>query len=242
MLFRSYVEPFAELEGAIGPDRFGLLPAALFIGAVSKNSAASEAGVQPNDRMVSIDGHPVRSWFELVGLVAATSTDLTADAKPRPLELVVARDGKALTLQFAPRMIQDLSSPSVRFKPVMGIVQSGAVNLGGGQIHKYYGFLEALRRASVQTVEVFAGTIAVLVQLVTFNRPVQDSLASPVGMTQMAAAAAENGPLAFARLAGMISISLGIVNLLPVPALDGGQILFYAVEGIRGRPLSLALR
>ena len=71
---------------------------------------------------------------------------------------------------------------------------------------------------------------------------VQKSLGGPVEMVRQASSAAEQGIFVWARLMGMLSISLGIINLLPVPVLDGGQFLFYAVEGLRGRPLSLAVR
>ncbi|MEM6926934.1 MAG: site-2 protease family protein, partial [Myxococcota bacterium] len=72
--------------------------------------------------------------------------------------------------------------------------------------------------------------------------PLEKSVGGPVEIFRTAGYAAEQGIFQFARMMGIISFSLGIVNLLPIPVLDGGQILFYAIEGIRGRPLPLVLR
>ena len=70
----------------------------------------------------------------------------------------------------------------------------------------------------------------------------QRTLGGPVEMVRQASSAAEQGLFVWARFMGMLSISLGIINLLPIPVLDGGQLVFYAMEGLRGRPLSLAVR
>ena len=79
-------------------------------------------------------------------------------------------------------------------------------------------------------------------KLVTGEASVRKSVGGPVEMVRQASQAAQRGVFDYARLMGILSISLGIVNLLPVPVLDGGQLLFFLLEAIRGRPVSVALR
>ena len=84
--------------------------------------------------------------------------------------------------------------------------------------------------------------MSVLAKLIRGDLRPKESIGGPIEIVRTARFAAEEDIFTYFRVMGMISFSLGIINLLPVPVLDGGQILFYAIEGIRGRPLSLALR
>ena len=112
----------------------------------------------------------------------------------------------------------------------------------GPKVRVYYSFGDAVARAWHETKTLSGYVIEQIGKLVTGAAAVQKSLGGPVEMVRQASSAAEQGIFVWARLMGMLSISLGIINLLPVPVLDGGQFLFYAVEGLRGRPLSLAIR
>lgn len=224
------------------PDRFGVLPIVLFVGSVSPDSRAAEAGVREDDRLLAVDGQPVRTWVDLIHLVAATAEEPKEGVEPRKLALSLVRDGQVHELSFAPAMVREVVGGEPRYRPVMGIGRYPDAFIPGPQINKYYSFPEAAGRAVEETGMLFRQTVGVLGNLVTRELKVQESLGGPIEIFRMAGQAAERGIYFYLRMIGMISISLGVINLLPVPVLDGGQILFYAIEGIRGRPLSVALR
>ena len=114
--------------------------------------------------------------------------------------------------------------------------------LPGDTTPVYYGPVEAARRSLPQVSRAFGDAMKGLASLVTGETRIREGLGGPVAIFGIAAQAAERGLYFYARLIGMFSISLGLINLLPIPALDGGQILFYSLEGIRGRPLPLVIR
>ncbi|MDP6935355.1 MAG: site-2 protease family protein, partial [Myxococcota bacterium] len=107
---------------------------------------------------------------------------------------------------------------------------------------RYYSPTAAFSRAVDETVMMSGYILEQIGKLLTGQAAVEKSLGGPVEIVRQASSAAREGLFTYSRLMGMLSLSLGIINLLPVPALDGGQFLFYLLEGIRGRPLSLAFR
>ena len=112
---------------------------------------------------------------------------------------------------------------------------------GGPEVREYY---DCRRMARSVDETVWLGTMMVeqIGKLVTGEASVRKSVGGPVEMVRQASEAARRGLFEYARLMGILSISLGIVNLLPVPVLDGGQLLFFLLEAVRGRPVSVALR
>jgi regulator of sigma E protease len=223
-------------------DVWGVLPVAVFVGDVQPDSPAAANGVQPDDRIWSVDGTVVRTWFDLTRLVATTAKGLKEGENPRALALVVIRDGKSVPISLEPRMETDVAGGTVSRRPVMGIHQYPKAFVAGDEVKKYYGITEAIPRAARETAYLTTATVAMLGHIFTGQVPAKDSIGGPIEIFRMAGQGAERGIYSYVRLIGTISISLGIFNLLPVPVLDGGQIMFYAIEGIRGRPLSLAVR
>ena len=223
-------------------DRWGLVPVTLFVGKVADDSAASEAGVQSGDRIWSVDGRPVRSWGELVDLVAETVDEADEGATPRPLQLELVREGELVSLAFAPRMQREVVPSGVRYRPIMGILQFSSGYVPAPKVAKYYGFIEAVPRAAEEGWLTLKYTVGALANLFTGKLKMSESVGGPIQIFRMAGEGAQHGIFEYTKLIARISFSLGIVNLLPVPVLDGGQILFYAIEGIRGRPLSLEIR
>jgi regulator of sigma E protease len=249
---------WAPREGETWPDRYGILPVMLFVGTVPDADApAAKAGVKPEDRFVAVDGVPVRSWAELLGLVGSTVPQVDDESaapsmgcsgsteepsvSPRELELTLRRNGELLVLKFAPELKREVDL-EVRYRPIMGITQYPSATVDAEEVSKRYSFFEAVPRAFEHTWITGVRTVSILAALVTQERSIGESLGGPIEIFRIAAKGVELGPWYFVRLIGTISISLGIFNLLPVPVLDGGQILFYSIEGIRGRPLSLAIR
>jgi regulator of sigma E protease len=221
---------------------YGLIPIMVFVGEIVDDSAAQDAKMKSNDRVYAIDGMPVRSWSDVVQLVQASVEELTADAEPRPLELSLIRDGQPIALTFTPRVTRELVPMGVRFRPIIGIKPFPQMYREGPRKNKYYSVFEAVPVALDQCNEAVRGIFRGLGNLITGTTKITESLGGPVAIFNAAGAAAQRGLFDYVEMMAMISFSLGIINLLPVPVLDGGQIVFYLIEGIRGRPLGLEFR
>lgn len=235
----SWQSPWAEVD----PNPWGLVHGSVFIGGVEQGSAADQAGIRLGDRMLSIDGKPVRSWSDVLHYVAAAAPgaeDETATA--RPLDLVLIRDGVEVPVTLTPNVRRDVDNGEVRFRPIMGVLPFSETFTDGPQIKKFYDLPTAFGRAVEETNYVFERTFAVLGGFATGDLKFRESIGGPVEIFRVAGASAKEGVFTFVRMIGMISVSLGIVNLLPVPVLDGGQIAVYGIEALRGRPLSLRVR
>ncbi len=248
--FKTHTETTTMVRGDWKPqdidpygDLFGLVPALMMVGEVAADSPALKAGVLPNDRILAVDGVAVHDFDHLIELVALTvSPDRTKYSKPRAVKLLLVRDGELLTLDMTPEMKSEVVMTSEQWRPIIGIAAYRDSYVDGNWVDAYYSLFEALPRAVDETTVLFTNTLDALGNLMTGGLAVKDGLGGPIAIFEMAAKGAERGMHTYARFIGMISISLGLINLLPVPVLDGGQILFYLVEGIRGRPLSVALR
>ena len=240
------------------PDPWGFIPIEVFTGQVIVGSAAEEAGLQQGDRLYAIDGNRIRSWEDVVDLVSSTvqNTDLEQAAlrsggcmsseetfgEGRTLRLDVVRDGVIETLTFKPRVQRFVVMNEVVFRPIMGVKPYGGTRSPGVWEPAYYSVDRAIPLAVNDGVGAIKQTLSVLGKLLQGELKAKESLGGPIEIVRTAGIAAKGGFHEFALVMGLISFSLGIVNLLPIPVLDGGQILFYAIEGIRGRPLPLAFR
>jgi len=236
----------ASLDLTIAADEgesWGLETLETYVGYVDEGSAADEAGVQVGDKMVAIDGVEIVAWSHVIDLVGRTTAEMTSDAdEPRPLTLDLVRDGEPVSLTFRPRVTRQLIRGEPTWRPVMGVIQYQDAYATGGTMVKYFGPIEAFSRATDECFLILRSSFRMLGNLFTGNTRVNETLGGPVAIFHAAGLAADQGLFAFAKMMGTISFSLGILNLLPVPVLDGGQIVFYAIEGLRGRPLPLILR
>jgi regulator of sigma E protease len=222
---------------------WGIEPLETYIGFVDGGSAAEEAGVKVGDKIVAIDGTPILAWGHVIDLVGRTTEGMTSDDdEPRPLVLELIRDGEPLSLTFAPRVTRQLIRGEPTYRPVMGVIQFRDAYATGGTVVKHFGPVEAFERASEECWLILRSSFRMLGNLVTGSTRVNETLGGPVAIFHAAGLAADAGLFAFAKMMGTISFSLGIINLLPVPVLDGGQIVFYVIEGLRGRPLPLVIR
>ena len=231
-----------QLSITSGGEEWGIEPLELYIGDVEVGSPAHEAGLLPNDRLVAVDGVTLTAWIHLVDAVGKTVEGMDEGEPPRPLELDLIRDGQPMRLTFAPRMTRQLIRGEPVIRPVMGVRQYPNAYTPGGTVVKRFGFGEAFSRATEETWRLVKGMGRMLGHMATNQVAVTEGLGGPVAIVQAAGLAAEAGLMEFAKMAGRISLGIGILNLLPVPVLDGGQILFYLLEGLRGRPLPLVLR
>jgi regulator of sigma E protease len=215
---------------------WGLVPAMLLIEQVVDASPASRAGLQSGDRLVAVDGVRVATFGQFMDLVSRS----VEDGVVRPLELEVARDGVLMASKITPEVKVVAGDPSHR--PIIGVSALYREPYAAAYASKYYSLFEALPRAWDLTVEVVWQTVQILRNIFSMESDWRENVGGPIAIFWVAGVVAEQGFFRYAETIGVISISLGLINLLPVPVLDGGQILFYLIEGVRGRPLSLEFR
>lgn len=178
---------------------------------------AQQAGLHPGDVITQINGVPMRDGDQLVGVIH--------DAPGKTLAVTYERGGRATTVSITARGVRDHGKLQGRlgFSPMPAMRRAGVV--------------EAAQDAWAQFAAVFSGTLNILGQLVTNFASTAGQLQGPIGIAQVSAQVADFGWGAYLSLAATLSISLGIFNLLPIPALDGGRGLFILVEMLRGKPV-----
>jgi regulator of sigma E protease len=240
--------------------RWGLLSATMFIkhlGALPEKNAgflkgcsseeeepypALVKGLETGDRFLKLNDRDVHSWNDVIGGVASSMLGEGEEATAKEIAVIVVREGEIVTRSITPRVIQDTDTAGrYRYRPVLGAVRGGGYE-EGPYSRVYYSFPSAFERASKETWMISMFIVEQIGKLITGEAAVEKSLGGPVEIVRQASYAAKRGLFEWIRLMAMLSISLGIVNLVPVPVLDGGQILFYLMEAIRGKPLSVRVR
>jgi regulator of sigma E protease len=197
------------------------------VDSIQPDSAAAAAGFQPGDLVVSIDGRPIESFADMQRIVS-TSAGQT-------LQVTVDRGGAKLTLKATPTLkeIKD-NFGNVHRVGVLGISRSMAP---GDLKTEPVGPVTALKLGVEETWFVIERTMAYIGGVVV-GREAADQLGGPIRIAQVSGQVATAGFVALMHLAAVLSVSIGLLNLFPVPLLDGGHLLFYAIEAIRGKPLS----
>ncbi len=192
------------------------------VGIVQDGSAAEAAGILPGDRVVEIDGETIDRFEDIQRIVRM--------APGEPLELVVVRDGRALALDAVPVA----TSFTDRFGNQHAI---GLLGIGrSGVEYRRHDPFTAIWQAGEETVILIVGTLEALGQIITGVRGTED-LGGPLRIAQMSGEVAQTGLVSLIWFVAILSINLGLINLFPIPLLDGGHLLFYVIEGIRGKPL-----
>jgi regulator of sigma E protease len=199
------------------------------IGDVIPSEPAAKAGFQPGDSIVAIDGTPVRSWSEMVVLVANSA------GKPARFEIV--RKGAKRTLTVTPRPM-DATHPVTGERGQVGKI--GAYPMDITQ-REPVSFGEAISLGARTTWFMGTSIIGTVRDLVT-RRVSVDQLGGPIAITRASVQAARSGVESLFYLIALLSVNVAILNLLPIPILDGGQILINLLESARGHPFSLRAR
>jgi len=220
--------PVADAGAAA--EAVGFEPPELFIDTVEKHGPAGEAGLHAGDRLVAIDGKPVSGWKQF--------TDAVRGSGGNPLTLAVRRDGTERTLRVTPgrRFNADPLARESRvyyigvgtFAPAAGLFESRTV----------WNPVEAMRLALSESWRMSVLTLRGMVKLVTGDVRI-DNIGGPIQIGKVAADAAEDGLYTFLRMMAFISINLGILNLIPIPILDGGHLLFFVIEAVKRGPISV---
>jgi regulator of sigma E protease len=204
------------------------VPAA--IGEIVAGDPADLAGLQPGDRIVAIDGEPIDAWTQLV--------DAVRERPGRPVSLSVERGLDDVEINLTPLSVESEgetfgrigagpSVPESLFEPYRVTIVYGPVAAMG----------ESLQRVGDLSVI----TLRIIWRMLTGAASVEN-LSSPIGIADTAGKTASFGVEPFVKFLALLSISLGLLNLLPIPVLDGGHLLYFAIEGVTGKPLSEAVQ
>lgn len=193
---------------------------------VAVASAAEAAGFAPGDTVISIDGTKIDS-FEDMQRVVQTSSD-------RPLAFVIDRKGKEITLVATPQR-REIKTPFGKTRTGVLGVEANASPANWRIQH--YGIIDSVRLASGETWFIIEQTGSYVGGLFT-GRESTDQLSGPIRIAEVSGEMAKIGFAALLNLAAVLSISIGILNLVPIPLLDGGHLFYYAIEAVRGRALN----
>jgi regulator of sigma E protease len=214
-VFMTWGQPMADTRPIVA----GVVP----------GSPADKAGITKGDRIVRIAGKPVNEWYDVLSVVRVSANER--------LSATIERDGKRLDVTVVPFL--DPSPTPVygrNLEPTFDFKQQGKMGAGWNDIRVRHSFVGALRAACYEPVRAVVGVATIFMRPRTFEQQV----GGPVQMVSITNAAVRSGVEYVVYLAAMLSISVGILNLLPCPPLDGGQMVVAFAEMLRrGRRLSL---
>jgi regulator of sigma E protease len=200
--------------------------AAAVIGEIVPGSPAAKGGLRPGDRIVSADGAPLTSWVAFVDIVRAHPG--------RPLQLGVQRGDSRLSVNVTPEAERD---PTARGGEVGKLGVAAQLDVE----HRPVGPVRALDRGLTMAWDTSVQIVDLLRNLFTGHASPRN-LGGALTIGQISGQAARAGMEVFLQWMALLSVNLAVLNLLPIPVLDGGQLLFLLVEGVRGRPLSVEQR
>ncbi|MGN8644963.1 RIP metalloprotease RseP [Gracilibacillus sp. HCP3S3_G5_1] len=183
------------------------------IGSVVDNSPAQEAGFQPDDTVIEIEGQSISKWEEFQEIVQASPDE--------PLEMIVLRDNQQVSLEVTPALIET---------PEQNVGQVGVT------LALEKSFIRTIPYSLEETYRWSTLILTNLGKLITGQFSI-DMLSGPVGIYDATDQVVKTGFLNFLTWTAVLSVNLGIINLLPLPALDGGRLLFVGLEAVRGKPI-----
>ncbi|MDU2543260.1 MAG: sigma E protease regulator RseP [Klebsiella sp.] len=192
---------------------------------VQTGSAAQKAGLQAGDRIVKVDGQPLTQWMTFVNLVR--------DNPGKALALEIERQGSALPLTLTP----DAKTVKGKAEGFAGVVPKVIPLPEEYKTVRQYGPFAAIAEATDKTWQLMSLTVRMLGKLITGDVKL-NNLSGPISIAQGAGMSAEFGLIYYLMFLALISVNLGIINLFPLPVLDGGHLLFLAIEKLKGGPVS----
>ncbi|SNC75567.1 regulator of sigma E protease [Marinobacter sp. es.048] len=196
------------------------------LGQISDGGRAQAAGLQPGDRIVAVNGESISSWFELVEFIR--------NAPEQRLQVTIERNGTEQSVTVTPEARTEEGGESI------GFVGAGVEAISWPEEvlrDVSYGPLAAVPVALSETWADTRLTLVAIKKMVT-GLLSPSNLSGPITIARVAEASVSSGFEDFVRFLAYLSVSLGILNLLPVPVLDGGHIVYYTIEALRGKPLS----
>jgi regulator of sigma E protease len=216
--------PFGEPTEVWG---LGAVPYLLpVVGGLRPGMPAAEAGLRAGDRILALDGQPIRTWDEMAELISKRAGE--------PIALAIERKGQRLDVTVTPQAVTERD-------PLGHETKVGRIGIELPQTFVRTDPLSAIGRGIQRTVDMTVLTLVSFWKLVSGIIPASN-IGGPLQIGMAAGQAAQEGFVPYAFLVAVISINLAILNLLPVPMLDGGHLLFFAIEGAMGRALSVRKR
>ncbi len=195
------------------------------VDSVMPASAAAEAGIKPGDRIVAIGGEKINSFMDLRRIVSMNAGER--------LKVTVLRDGRKESFFVTPKVREVPDGLGGKVKVgMLGVSHNVARDFR----YERKGPIEALGLGVQHTWRIITGTVHFLKKLVV-GQGDAGQLAGPLTIAQVTSKAASVSFMALVQLAAVLSVSIGFVNLLPIPMLDGGHLLYYLIEAVRGKPL-----
>ena len=231
-LQQTYALPIDRwLGGAEAPDptralglTLGIPPLQPSIGSLLEDGPAMKAGFEVGDTIIEADGQAISTWSQWVDLVRASPE--------RSLAVLVERDGQTIELTVVPRSTgtSDAEIGSVGMGVVVPDIREDRIRRQGR--NPVEALSAAIQRTFALTVFTFESMWKMIQGLISTK-----NLSGPIAIAQVAASTAESGFTTWLSFLALLSISLGAINLLPIPVLDGGHIVFHSLEGLFGRPV-----
>ncbi|PKG73942.1 zinc metallopeptidase RseP [Shewanella sp. GutCb] len=192
---------------------------------VSEDGAAGLAGIEVGDILVAVDGERYTEWTQFVNLIQQSAN--------KSVNLTVRRDGEQLTLKVTPKSRENAAG---QIEGVIGVAPTSEPWPENMKLQLEYGFIDSFPIAVDKTWQLVSVSIKMIGKLLTGDISVKN-LSGPISIAQGAGNSANVGLVYFLGFLALISVNLGIINLLPLPVLDGGHLLYYFVEVITGRPV-----
>jgi regulator of sigma E protease len=198
----------------------------VILGEIVEHMPAAQAGLKPGDKVVKIDGSELEGWQDFVAHIESSNG--------RSLSLTVDRNGEQVTLTLTPKQTED------GYKIGAGLDSEYLKRFYDERvIIKQYDIFAAFSAAVERFWDLIGLTVTFIKKLI-LGEVSTKSLGGPLAIAEGAGSSARGGLVIFLGFLGMISVNLGLINLLPVPVLDGGHLLFNIMEAIKGKPLSEA--
>jgi len=196
------------------------------LGKLVVGSPAEAAGLAPGDRIVEVDGKRIDSWDALVNAIRA---------KPdQRISMTIERGGRLRTVEVRPEAVQNDGERIGRIGAAPYVPPSQADDL---LIRVQYGFLQSVSKAAQKTVDISVFSLRIMGKML-IGEVSWRHISGPVTIADFAGQSAQLGLISYLTFLALISISLGVLNLLPIPLLDGGHLMYYVVEIIKGSPVS----
>ena len=186
----------------------------------AEDSPARAAGLQIGDRIIAVDATPIANWYELVAAVSARPNET--------MRLQIRRGGELITVELT-------TAAAAVGDRAIGRVGLYRPPLDAARLR--YGIWEAVPAAAEYTWHMSVVTLRAVGRMLSARMSVEN-LSGPVTIARIAGYTAETGAVDFIKFLAIVSVSLGLLNIMPIPLLDGGHLLYFAIEAVRGRPLS----
>jgi regulator of sigma E protease len=196
------------------------------VGKILPEGAAARDGLREGDRLVSVNGQPVARWQDWVEVVRAHAA--------RPMQLEILRDGRTLPLSITPDSVDEAGQRVGKIGAGPRIDESVLAPL---MTEVRYGPLDALWRGAAKTWDMSVFTLEMMGRMV-LGQVSWKNLSGPLTIADYAGQSATLGWISFVSFLALVSVSLGVLNLLPIPLLDGGHLMYYVAEVLTGRPVS----